>query len=219
MQISSAALNFIRINVTGKITNLKELYNALIRGDESMIHVRICDGSFEQIIAGMKLTDGCSQGKKVHLEGDVARHTAKVVSNLVKVSSEDSAVQFDEIDLLASLMHDVEKATTRKEDEDGNVRFPEHEEKAANRVSQVAKVLGLNNEQEQKLYFLVKEHGNAHSLATVDEELQKQLVSSKYWRNLRLLQKADALSCYLNSDGSEHLVVHWNLFDELRRKL
>lgn len=204
--------------MAAKISNLSELHDTLIHGDENIIHAHICDGSFEQIISGMKLTDGCSQGKKSHFEGDVARHTSKVVSNLVKVSLEDSAAHFDEIDLLAALIHDVEKVTTRKEDEEGNVGFPEHEEKAANRVSQIAKTLGLGNEKEQKLYFLVKEHGNANSLATLDVERQRRLVSGKYWRNLRLLQKADALSCYLNLDGSEHLVVHWNLFEELRRR-
>ena len=201
--------------MAGKITNLKEIHSALVHGDEKIIHASICDGSFEQIVSGMLLTDGCSQGDKAHLEGDVARHTAKVVSNLVKSVSEDSAVCFD---LLAALMHDVEKATTRIEDEDGNVSFPGHEEKAARRVPQIAEILRLHDEQEQKLFFLVKEHGNAHALATVDEKLQQQLVSSQYWRNLRLLQKADALSCFLNSDGSEHPVVHWNLFEELRSK-
>ncbi len=210
------ALNFMLRNKTENIINLKELHNALAHGDESKIHARICDGSFEQIVAGMKLTDGCSQGSKVHLEGDVARHSAKVVSNVVKYSTEDSEIQIDEIDLLAALMHDVEKTTTRIEDAYGNVSFPEHEEKAARRVSDIAGKLRLDDAQEQKLYFLVREHGNAHSLTTVNEEVQRRLVLSNHWRNLRLLQKADAKSCYLNSDGSEHLTVHWGLFEELR---
>jgi hypothetical protein len=164
----------------------------------------------------LSLTCGCSQGKKKHLEGDVARHTAKVVATLVRISSEDQEANFDVIDLLAALMHDVEKPSTRVESEDGAVRFPGHEEKAADRVSDISERLGLSADQREKLDFLVREHGNTYSLPSLAPIDQQRLTQSDYWRNLRLLHKADAMSGYFNLDGSLHETVCWELFEALR---
>lgn len=197
---------------------LTEFASLLTHGNHSLIHQAICEGLFDRVIDGMSRTSGCSQGTSVHLEGDVAQHTAIVVSNLVRIGLENPEEKIDVIDLLAALMHDVEKATTRMEDEQGNVSFPGHEEKAANRVPDVAAKLALSIDQQRKLDFLVREHGNAHSLPYLVAEEHKRLASSEHWRNLKLLQKADAMSCYLNSDGSNHLPVHWELFDALREK-
>jgi hypothetical protein len=195
---------------------LDELKGLLAHGNEDVIYNSICDGTFDSVIAGMRSICGCSQGAKKHLEGDVARHTAKVVSNLIKLSSDDTEVKFDTIDLLAALMHDVEKVTSRSEDVQGNISFPGHELKAANRVPEVARKLGLNDDQEKKLDFLVREHGVAHSLPTAEKDVQQRLLRSVFWRNLRLFQKADAVSCYLSADSTSHLPVHWDLFDRLR---
>lgn len=192
-----------------------EQIDPLLRSSEERIHTMICNGNLDCVISGIQATSGCSHGAKIHLEGDVAKHTAKVVATLASISSEDSALQFDTIDLLAALMHDAEKVSTRVEDAEGNVSFPGHEEKAANRVPEVARKLWLSSEQQAKLDFLVREHGVAHSLPSEDAAVQGRIVNSPYWRNLRLLQKADALSCFLTPDGSTRLPVHWDLFDEL----
>ena len=201
-----------------EVTTLAELVALLSPGSEDAILAEICDGVFDGVIKGLKATAGCSHGVGKHLEGDVAEHTAKVVSILVKVSREDPRAEFDSIDLLAALMHDVEKTTTRVEDSQGNVTFVGHEEKAAKRIPEIARKLYLSGDQTEKLYFLVLEHGIAHSLPTADSAVQDRLISSRYWRNLRLLQKADAMSIYLSVDGSQHRPVHWDLFEELRRK-
>jgi hypothetical protein len=201
---------------TPVIATLNDLTTILAPGNEALIHAGICTGSFDRIIPGMRATDGCSHGTKIHLEGDVARHTAKVVSNLVRSSTHDLAIHFDGIDLLAALMHDVEKPATRWEDNFGHVHFSGHEARAADRVPEVAHRLGLDEEQQRKLDFLVREHGVAHSLPIEEREVQERIVSSAYWRNLRLLQRADAISCYFNADGSAHAPVHWELFDGLQ---
>ena len=200
------------------ISTLLEMEDALNEKDENLIYTKISNGSFDNIIPGLSLTDKCDQGSKKHLEGNVAKHTAKVIFNLIKFSSQDTKIQFDAIDLLAGLMHDLEKVNTRKVDKNGNVSFPEHEQKAASQIPEISKKLQLTSNQELKLHYLVLEHGNAHSLSIVNNEVQKRLVSSVYWRNLRLLQKADALSCYLNVDGTECLAGQWDLFERVRDK-
>lgn len=199
---------------TPQLQSLAELACFFREGSELGICLAIASGAFDGLIQGMSAAVGCSQGRAVHLEGDVAQHTAKVVVTLLRVSAEDPAVSFDEIDLLAALMHDVDKVHTRVEDAEGNVRFPGHEASAAARVLELAPKLGLSRYQRDKLDFLIREHGKAHSLPTLAEEEKKRLCSSEHWRNLRLLQKADALSCYLNKDGSSHLPVHWQEWAE-----
>jgi len=115
---------------------LTEFASLLAHGNHSLIHQAICEGLFDRVIDGMSRTSGCSQGTRVHLEGDVAQHTAIVVSNLVRIGLEKPEEKIDAIDLVAALMHDVEKATTLMEDEQGNVSFPGHEEKESGSVTQ-----------------------------------------------------------------------------------
>lgn len=187
-------------------------------GDEKRIYSAICDGSFDAYIPGLRKLSGCAHGLHIHLEGDAAAHTAKVVSSILKFAGEDRQASFDEIDLLAALIHDIEKGSTRTVAADGSISFPHHEAKAAERVPEIGAALGLSATQVDKLKFLVGEHGVVHSLPSLPVNEQKRLVTSPYWRNLRLLQKADAQSCYISQDGSVHLAVHWESFERLRRE-
>jgi hypothetical protein len=113
---------------------------------------------------------------------------------------------------ISALIHDIEKPASRVELSSGAVAFPGHEARAALRVPEIAARLGLTAEEEGKLLFLVKEHGEAHAFPALPETKRQRLVASRYWRNLRLLQRADALSCYLNPEGTETLPVHWDDF-------
>ncbi len=196
-----------------------ELHSILRAGDEATILQNIQDGLFDVFFPGLQSSHGCSQGSKMHFEGDVAKHTAKVVSNLVKISQEDPQAQFDDVDLVAALIHDIGKVATRVEKASGEVSFPGHEGVAAERVPDFARKLGLNSEEHSKLDFLVREHGVAHSLPREAQTTQRRIIVSPYWRNLRLLQKADALGCYMTADGSKRLPVHWAVFDKLREEL
>ena len=198
-----------RSALTRELTRLKE-------AGEAEVHARICSGELDWIVPGLQVTSGCSQGTKKHLEGDVALHTAKVFSNLIRIASEDPEATIDEMDLLAVLLHDVDKPGTREEDAEGDVHFPGHEEKAADRVPETAARLKLTPEQTEKLNFLVREHGKSHMFPRLAPEEQRRLATSPYWRNLRLLQKADAISWYLTSDSSTHGEVFWDEFERAR---
>jgi hypothetical protein len=161
---------------------------------------------------------GCAQfstdcRNPIHLEGDVARHTALVIVNLRAVASEDREAQFDNIDLLAALIHDIDKPRTKIfSDEYGGISFPEHEAYALARVPKIAQKLSLPREQEAKLGFLVGEHGLVHNMPNLSLQDKIRILSSPWWRSLRLLQKADALSGWLSPDGTRYFTVHWDEF-------
>jgi hypothetical protein len=201
--------------VARSIDSLSSLHDFLARGEEAAVLRAIQSGAFEQVLPGLQRSSGCSHGCKIHLEGDVAVHTAKASANLVSFASGEPQVEIDAIDMLAVLMHDIEKVNTRVEDAEGGASFPGHEAAAAARVPTIARALGLSTSQEQKLHFLVAEHGVVHSLPYLPEAKQRELFSSPHWRNLALLQKADASACFLNEDGSLHLPVYWQTFMEL----
>jgi hypothetical protein len=180
------------------------------------IYTKMKNSWFDKYIPGIKMLCDCSQGNRKHFEGDAGMHTAHVIVNLREVLKKDPLSNIDEWDFIAALLHDVAKPETRVEDADGNVSFPNHEELAAEQIDKIAEKFNLNLNAKQKLYFLVKFHGDANCLPSVNKELQKKIVLSPYWRNMRILQEADAKSCYLNSDGSEYPTVYWSLFEQLR---
>ena len=192
------------------------LDSLLQAGDEAVILKAISDGVIDRIIPGVAACLDCDQGKHRHLEGDVAMHTAKVVANSVRLAKENASLHYDAIDRLAALVHDLGKPLTRKEDPDGTVHFPGHEEKSVERLPEIARRLSLSVGQIEKLFFLVREHGAANDLPKLSRVRQRELVSSTYWLNLAILQHADAISCYYNLDGSSHHPVHRELFLRLR---
>src|SRR4051794_4668104 len=99
--------------------------------DEAEVLRLIRDGTLEPYLPGVSKMVGCGQGTKVHFEGDVAVHVAKVFTTLRKYAPSDPQVSVDHIDLIAVMVHDIEKPATRVEDLDGSVRFPGHEARAA----------------------------------------------------------------------------------------
>jgi len=193
----------------------QKLFSLLFHSTNEQLAQAIRGGELEAFVPGLSLMSGCSQGNLQHFEGDVNAHTALVIAKQKEHKEEDPQLYFDGIDLLAGLMHDLEKPATRTEIEPGVVKFPGHEAKAALRVAEVASRLSLTSPEEEKLYFLVSEHGNAHHFPILSLEQIEKLLRSPYWRNLRLLQKADAESCYLNMEGTKTLPVHWELFDKV----
>ncbi len=203
--------------ISHPMISLKEITEFLYQGDSHEIARAIAVGSFDHTIPGMQLLAGCDQGQVKHLEGDVAVHTALVVANILRIASKQSDFSLDSIDLLAALIHDLEKPSTRIELEDGRVRFPNHAAKAAERIESIAKTLDLTAEQQQKLYYLVAEHSDAANIASATLDVQKKVVLSPYWKSMRILQKADAMACYLNKQGTVYAPVRWGLLTDLRR--
>lgn len=170
-------------------------------------------GEIDQILPGFAALEDCSQGTTKHLEGNVLVHTYLVFHTIGKeiIASKNSACDY--IDLLAALVHDIEKPATRQLNSGGDITFPGHEAKAAERISEISLKLQLTRQEEDKLYYLVRYHGVANFIDTFSKEQVMKWRNPAYWLNLKIFQQADALSCWLNLDGSLHNKVHSELFD------
>lgn len=154
------------------------------------------------IVPGAKRMVGCSQGSQIHLEGDVAVHTAAVFQNFKDCVQSRFNRAPTYIELAAVLIHDIKKPDTRVEKSPGNVSFPGHEALAADEtVPKVSVNLQLAPEEFNELDFLVRHHGDAHGWPGLDQKFKDKLKASPYFCSLALLQEADAMSCILPGGG------------------
>ncbi|MBX7145615.1 MAG: hypothetical protein K1X79_14280 [Oligoflexia bacterium] len=151
----------------------------------------------------------CDQGPFVHLEGNVAIHTALVFQNLFPVSRQRLGRDPDFIERLACVWHDGCKPDTRFVDTDGSVSFPGHEAMAATMVPKIAASLSLSELEESKLHYMIANHGIVHSYPGLSPEQRAEISSSPWIRSLAVLQEADAKSCILPGGG--HLPVYSEL--------
>lgn len=199
---------------------LSELISILERYSiESLINY-FENGSFERFVPGCSKLVGCDQGSQdVHFEGPVHIHTAMVVVASRTIRQEDPVLDYDGTDLLAALLHDIEKPTCRREISPGKVSFPGHEAMGAERTSGIARSLGLDSNMSDKLCFLIANHGKAHELPSQGENEQRVIVGPPFWRNLRVLQRADAESCWTCPDGNSRMPSYWDMFGELNSRL
>lgn len=161
-----------------------------------------------KIIPGVHLLIHCDQGTQKHLEGNVAIHTSMVFENISKSANARLGRQASFIEKLAAVLHDLKKPATRFEQVDGDVNFPMHEAEAAKAVEEIAATLGLSQNDFEQLYFMVANHGNAHSIHDLKESERNIILRSPWVVNLALLQEADAKSCILKDGG--HLPVYWD---------
>ena len=161
-----------------------------------------------KIIPGLDRLAGCDQGSLMHLEGNVAVHTALVFKNMSTVAQVRLQRSPDFIERLSVLIHDLHKPSTRCPQTNGGVSFPNHEARAAEDVAAIAKRIGLSDQETERLYFIVARHGDAHSILDLTAAQLNELRDSPWIKSLALLQEADARSCILADGG--HLAVYWD---------
>ena len=186
----------------------QRLANFLNSCNRAQLHDAFSQSWLNEIIPGILKIVGCDQGRTQHLEGDVATHTTLVFENMWVVARNRLGRAPSFIELLSTLVHDLQKPATRTTHDDGEVSFPGHEAKAAEDVPAISKALGLSSEEEQQLLFLVARHGEAHGFSALSAVAKRELIESPWKMSLALLQEADARSC-LFADGS-HLPIYWS---------
>lgn len=162
---------------------------------------------FNTFIPGACDLAGCDQGSHGHLEGDAALHTCMVFENLIETARRRLGREPDRIEKLSVLLHDLSKPATRSVAVDGSVSFPGHEARAAELVPDVSRRLGLSDEEQQQLLFVVAHHGDAYYWPVLSEAKRAELQRSPWVESLALLHEADAKSCLLA--GGEHSPVYW----------
>jgi len=186
----------------------KRLDDFLSTCTKESLHNAFQETWLNDIVPGIKELEGCDQGSKIHLEGDVAVHTALVFENLTATSLSRLGREPDFIERLSVVLHDLRKPDTREPQPDGSVWFPGHEAMAAEDVPQIAKTLGLSKEETDRLLFIVARHGDAHGLPELSQSQKNELTTSPWKISLALLQEADARSCLLT--GGTYLPVYWS---------
>ena len=191
-----------------------QLLNLLRTATFEQIVAAFRDGTLERLTPGAEALDRRSQlTKDMHLEDTVSIHTALVIIHSRETPSALlKGIKYDDIDLLAALLHDYEKPSTRVVNIDGSVSFPEHDIKMANRLPYYAELLGLSQVESAKLDFMIRHHIDAHDLLKLSEDTVKLVTQSDYSPNLAVLQRADAMGSWTTPDGSGYLPVRWDLF-------
>jgi putative nucleotidyltransferase with HDIG domain len=96
--------------------------------------------------------------------------------------------------LMAALYHDVGKAKTYSVDEEGRIRFLEHELVGAQMVSQRARRLHLNNDECERLKIIVRNHMRPLLLAQLEDQPSRRAI----YRFFRATGEAGVDICYLS---------------------
>ena len=135
--------------------------------------------------------------------------------------------------LIASLVHDIEKPSTREEIPDPDsptgtkVSFIKHEKKAAERCEDLGRKFGLTEEETAIVRYIVENHTRAHQFRqeSLDSRLKLLGQSGEDFRKfafLFLFQAADARATWLSDDGSvrqQALLEDESFWEELNQTL
>lgn len=188
-------------------TSMLEFVLELASGSSEEVQSKVLkqEATLDKLIAGFALLRSCEQGVQNHLEGNALVHTAKVFAEMARLTTSTS-LEDRYVLLIAALVHDIEKPSTRAEKGD-KVTFYGHAEKAADRNNEFVSIFKLTQFEAEKLHFLVRNHMSAHLMRTFGERARAELYSSIHFPTLTLLQEADAISSWKSLDGSSHAEV------------
>lgn len=123
--------------------------------------------------------------------------------------------------ILAGLYHDVGKAMTQKLDENGKIRFFEHEHVGRELVEKRAKALKLSSQETERVVTIVKHHMRPSLLSHSDEFPSKKAVY-RFFHDTReagvdicILSLADMLATYGTTLSQERWARHLDVIREL----
>jgi tRNA nucleotidyltransferase (CCA-adding enzyme) len=167
----------------------KELFKGINADGKKMVELLDEVGGLAVLFPEVAAMKGVAQPIEFHREGDVYRHTLKVLENLPKHAH--LRVK------LAGLFHDLGKVETKGKSEDGRITFHGHAEKSVEKIQKISKRFLFPHEFSQDIQFLV----NYHMLPFSDTSKMKDskifkvfLEDEELGRDLIRLAKADALA-------------------------
>jgi putative nucleotidyltransferase with HDIG domain len=132
----------------------------------------------------------------------------------------------------AALYHDIAKPETRQVEEDGRVRFPDHEEAGAKLAATRAVALRLSNAEVDRLKTIIRHHKRPWNLAKAGDAPSRREIY-RFFRDtgaagvdICLLDIADVMAIYAPTDLQDALPKHldvvrpllegyWEQHDEL----
>jgi tRNA nucleotidyltransferase/poly(A) polymerase len=86
----------------------------------------------------------------------IGRYRQQIGESLAVLLTADRSLR--SLLFLAALYHDVAKPQTRKADEEGQLRFWDHDQQGAERIVERARLLALSNDEAQRLETIVRNH-------------------------------------------------------------
>jgi len=143
--------------------------------------------------------------KDHHPEGNAFTHTVRCLA-CVKEPNKNL--------MMAILLHDLGKATTRN---DGNgFRFPDHAGESRKMADRVLRRWQFNEEDRKEILYLVKNHMMINGIERRPEGFQNRFFSSPYFPNLLELYRADVESTYTHVKNYYQVA---RLYRRIKRKL
>jgi tRNA nucleotidyltransferase/poly(A) polymerase len=144
--------------------------------------------------------------KDHHPEGNAFWHT---IRSLKCVKSPNRNL------MMAILLHDTGKATTRKE---GNgKRFPNHSGESRKIAGNVLRRFHFNKKDTDEILFLVDNHMTLNWIERLPEKSKRQIFSSPYFPNLLELYRADIESGYHNVHNYYRIARRYRTFKRKKR--
>jgi putative nucleotidyltransferase with HDIG domain len=146
-------------------------------------------GLWAFVIPEIEALRGVEQGRELHPEGDVFTHTALAVDRLPDHPPASLA--------LGTLLHDIGKPATATRDEEGHIRFFEHQHVGARMAREICTRLKYSRELTDEVVRLVEGHMEFLQVRDMRPSKIKRFVSRPdFWLHLAL-HRADCLA----SDG------------------
>lgn len=147
-----------------------------------------------ELIPEFKDMYGCEQPKQFHPEGDVAKHTERVIYYL----PEDCSA----ILIWAAILHDIGKPIVKEWDnKDIRWRFNKHDIQSALMSKEILKRFNYSNSFIDKVYSLVLNHMKFQHVTKMRESKLKRFLSLSNFNDHLDLHKADCLGSHGNLDN------------------
>ncbi|MEJ0000434.1 MAG: CCA tRNA nucleotidyltransferase [Verrucomicrobiota bacterium] len=156
-------------------------------------------GLLAEVLPDIAALHGVDQPPQFHPEGDVYEHTRLM---LTKIQNPDLELA------LSILFHDVGKKPTAKEDENGRIRFNEHESVGAEMAERIMTALRYDNKTIHVVRELVQHHMQFKDVPHMREStLKKMMARPNFDKELELHR--------IDCDSSHGDLQHWEYLKRL----
>jgi poly(A) polymerase len=156
-------------------------------------------GLLAQVLPDIAALHGVEQPPQYHPEGDVFEHTRLM---LTKVPAPDLELA------LAILFHDVGKKPTAKKDENGRIRFNEHESVGAEMAEKIMTDLRYDNKTIHNVKELVQHHMQFKDVPHMKQSTLKKMMSRQNFVKELELHRIDC-------ESSHGDLRHWDYLKHL----
>lgn len=164
--IKTVKRNSQRIEIVSSERIIEELKKIMLMGKlHKAIKFMKLSGLLKYVLPEIQELIGVEQPKEFHKEGDVLRHTLKVLQNAPATIEGQ----------LSALLHDVGKSKTQQIIGD-KIQFLGHEDVGAEIAEAILRRLKFDSETIKKVTLMVKEHMRPHNLSDASDKALRRFI-------------------------------------------